>query len=207
MVDWQKRALALSGLLQACHLVSSLARTGIVSQDAMDQSLRSIFVTNPESISEVYEGTRGVRTGLRLASDFLRRLNVGEDVDTVRYVLAAIGLERKLSGRPELLRQLGAEISRVDEARMLAQDGSRALDAQVVSSLARVYESTLSTIEPRIRISGKRNFLAMQENVDRIRALLLAAIRSAVLYHQVGGRRWHLLFARRALLDGAQNYL
>ena len=35
---------------------------------------------------------------------------------------------------------------------------------------------------------------------DLIRALLLAGIRSAFLWRQLGGRRWKLLFRRRRLL-------
>lgn len=38
-------------------------------------------------------------------------------------------------------------------------------------------------------------------NADKVRALLLAGIRSAMLWRQLGGRRWQLLFSRRKLLD------
>ena len=64
-VDYQKRVLALAGMVQAVHLIGSIANTGMASQDSVDNSLRSIFVTNPDSISEVYSGTKGVRLGLR----------------------------------------------------------------------------------------------------------------------------------------------
>ncbi len=36
------------------------------------------------------------------------------------------------------------------------------------------------------------------------RALLLAGIRSAFLWRQLGGRRWRLLFQRRRLLQTSQ---
>jgi high frequency lysogenization protein len=45
------------------------------------------------------------------------------------------------------------------------------------------------------------------ENQHRIRALLLAGIRAAWLWRQVGGSRWRVLFGRTALLEAAREYL
>ena len=39
---------------------------------------------------------------------------------------------------------------------------------------------------------------------DKIRACLLAGIRSAVLWRQVGGSKWQLLFHRKKLVQAAQ---
>jgi len=33
--------------------------------------------------------------------------------------------------------------------------------------------------------------------VDKVRAALLASVRSAVLWHQLGGRQWQLLISRK----------
>lgn len=205
-VAYQKRVLALAGIFQAVHLVASVARTGMLSQDTMDASLRSIFVTNPDSIAEVWNGTSGVRTGLRLASEIIVRFNISEHADVLRYMLAVIGLERKLAARPEMLRELGARIAAIDERRMQQGDGSRELDEAVVAELADVYEQTLSQIEPRIKIAGQRSYLANTTNINRIRALLLAAVRAAVLYSQVGGRRWQLLLARKPMSEALKSY-
>jgi len=43
-------------------------------------------------------------------------------------------------------------------------------------------------------------YLQQSTNAARIRALLLAGIRSARLWRQLGGHRWQLLFSRRKLL-------
>jgi len=203
-VAYQKRVIALAGLLQSVHLVSSIARTGLVSQDPMEHSLRSIFVLNPDSISEVFSGTEGVRTGLKLLAEVLGRFDFGAHGDLLRYSLAVIKLERTLATMPGLSREIGARIASIDERRMLRQDGSRGLDEATISALAELYEQTLSRIEPRIRVSGKPNYLQNAHNVDRIRALLLSAVRSAVLWHQVGGRRWQLLLARGQLRHALQ---
>ncbi|MFB0933325.1 MAG: DUF489 family protein, partial [Pseudomonadales bacterium] len=40
-----------------------------------------------------------------------------------------------------------------------------------------------------------------------IRALLLSGVRSAVLWHQLGGRRWQLLLQREGLKKSIKNLL
>ena len=54
--------------------------------------------------------------------------------------------------------------------------------------------------------SMQRRLVAIIESshdaiVSEIRAILLAAVRSAVLWRQLGGSYWDLLFARRAMAD------
>jgi high frequency lysogenization protein len=44
--------------------------------------------------------------------------------------------------------------------------------------------------------------LQMEHVADRIRALLLAGVRLAWLWQQLGGRRWHLILRRRTVLVG-----
>ena len=84
---------------------------------------------------------------------------------------------------------------------MLDEGHSTMIDEDVVAELAALYEATLGSFEPRIRVIGKQLHLQNPSNIHRIRALLLAGIRSAVLWHQLGGRRWHLIAGRRALLQ------
>lgn len=43
--------------------------------------------------------------------------------------------------------------------------------------------------------------------VAEIRALLLAAVRSAVLWRQLGGSYWDFLFSRRAMLEAISRRL
>ncbi len=218
-----ERVMALSGLVQAAFLVSNIARSGMVSQTSLESSLNSIFVTNPANTLDVYEGTAGIATGIRVAGELFEKFNIESHVDVVRYVLALIQLERKVSRYPEKLRAIGAGISLIDEKRNLnqqidtqshdqgdAQDNDqrniqvhaqnrRRIDQSLVSELAALYETELGVFDPRINILGKENHLKNDNNISRIRALLLSGIRSAVLWHQLGGRRWQLLLTRRSV--------
>jgi high frequency lysogenization protein len=59
----------------------------------------------------------------------------------------------------------------------------------------------------RIQVSGSPQILQRDENAEKVRALLLAGIRSAVLWRQSGGRRWQLIFNRRKVIHHARDLL
>ncbi len=170
----------------------------MVSQDSLAGCLESIFVTNPDETLDIYKSGNGVRTGLRLVTEILGELKISEHGETVRYVMGVLSLEQRLRRTPKLMRSLGAGISAIQEHRHLNE--LAVTDEDIISRLSRLYEETAGTIEPRIRIQGQQKHLANTMNTSRIRALLLAAIRSAVLWHQLDGRRSQWLLGRKKLL-------
>ena len=62
----------------------------------------------------------------------------------------------------------------------------------------KLYQDTISTLGPKIMVSGEQPHLSNERNANKVRALLLAGIRSAVLWKQCGGSRWQFLFGRNA---------
>ncbi len=196
---YAERIIALAGLVQAAHLISTVARSGLVSQSSMEASVASIFVTNPAVTADVYQGVGGISLGLKVTRDLLTRFNLGTHADVLRYVLGLIALERKLAEQPKQLRELGAELSAIRQRWTLDDDSTPTLNDTVIADLARLYELTPGSIHPRIKIYGRQNHLQNPVNVNRIRALLLAGLRAAVLWHQLGGRRWQFLFARTSM--------
>jgi len=195
----KERAMALSGLIQASHLVSTIARSGLVSQNSLEASINSIFITNPEHTSDVYGNASGIAVGSKIASDLILRFDLATHGDVIRYTLALLQLERKLAGIPECLREIGARVAVVEENRMLDANQTPIINSDVITGLAHAYEATLGQLEPRIRVLGKQQHLQNPDSINRIRALLLSGLRSAVLWHQLGGRRWHLIFARKPI--------
>jgi high frequency lysogenization protein len=78
------------------------------------------------------------------------------------------------------------------------------LDEQMISNLASVYLDVISPIGPRIQVAGTPEVLQQTANQQKVRALLLSGIRCAVLWRQVGGRRLHLVFGRKKMVDQAK---
>jgi len=206
-IAWEKRTLALAGLIQTVHQISNIARSGLLARDSMEASLASVFVQNPASVADVYQGTRSIRTGLGLLGDMLSGFNLAAHGDLLRYMFAVINLERSLVADPAMLRTLGARLANIDEQRMLRQRDQPGIDDITIEQLAELYQETLSGIEPRIKISGSRQQLEIRANINRVRALLLAAVRSAVLWRQVGGRKWHFLISRGNMKEALDHLL
>ena len=48
-------------------------------------------------------------------------------------------------------------------------------------------------------ITGDQDYLARTETANKIRACLLAGIRSAILWRQCGGTRWKFIFYRKKI--------
>ncbi|MCF5929353.1 DUF489 family protein, partial [Xanthomonas perforans] len=56
-------------------------------------------------------------------------------------------------------------------------------------------------------VQGNPHCLGHAGVVAEIRALLLAAVRSAVLWRQMGGSLWDFLFAKRAMIEAVDRAL
>jgi len=76
-------------------------------------------------------------------------------------------------------------------------NGDTGINASVISKLAELYTETVSTLQPRIMVKGEPVWLQQDAIVEKIRSLLLAGLRAAVLWNQVGGGRLQFLFRRK----------
>ena len=200
----EERVLALAGLYQACALVQQLANQGRCDESAMDASIASVFRIDAPSVVGVYGNIASVRLGLRSLVSQLDENS--EDMAVTRMAMTVMRLERSLSGRPELLDQLQQGIRAAQRQVEHFGQGS----SQVTARLAELYAAILSTLRPRVMVNGNPQHLQQPAIVEKVRSNLLAAVRSAVLWRQLGGRQWQLLLFRkqcsmlaRGLLTGA----
>lgn len=197
------RTLALAGVFQAASLVKQLARTGRLDQAAFLASIQTIFKVDVENAAEVYEAPEHLSVGLKELIRLFTNNKLPKDPEIARYVFSLLYLEKKLSKNVKMLHQLRIGIER---ASMQATLFSPTHD-NVMANLASLYTDTLSTFNFRIHVAGNPLYLNQTHNVNKVRALLLAGVRSAVLWQQLGGRQWQLLIARTNILDSAHQWL
>ncbi|WP_372964628.1 high frequency lysogenization protein HflD [Marinobacter sp.] len=198
------QTLALGGLFQAAALVQQVAHKGTCSEESMETCLRSLFATDPASTLDVYGGEiSDIREGLEALSTSLAQQSRSQDVEILRYVLNLIQLESKLKNSPDMLDVIG---NRIEQARHTASHFGYS-HSNLISNLASIYGDTISTFRLRIQVSGNPRVLQQDENASKVRALLLAGIRSAVLWRQCGGRRWQLIFSRKKVINHARELL
>ena len=194
--------IGLAGIFQAAHLVQRLARTGLADQQPLEASLYSLFQTHPESTAAVFNGARGIISGLRQLVSFMEG-EQGRDLELARYVISLMALEAKVKRHPETLSAIAEQLENI---RPLLGEHAL-LDDAVTEPLAAIYTQAISPIPPRIMVKGEPRILQDPRIVQRIRATLLAGIRSAILWRQMGGTRWKLLWHRHAILEQARELL
>ncbi|EXJ44248.1 hypothetical protein D047_3329 [Vibrio parahaemolyticus VPTS-2010_2] len=120
--------------------------------------------------------------------------------EITRYIISLMALERKLTARTDAMSQLG---DRIQMAKRQTEH-FELLEDQMISNLASIYLDVVSPIGPRIQVTGTPSVLQQTANQHKVRALLLSGIRSAVLWRQVGGKRRHLIFGRKKMVEQAQ---
>jgi high frequency lysogenization protein len=198
----EDRAIALAGLVQACHLVQQVAHKGLADADALNANINSLFQIDTETVLDAFGELPQIAPGLRLA---YRQLSGAEprDNELTRYLLSLIQLERKLSRHPKHLQSISQGIKATAER--LAH--FPLTHSNILAALADIYTENLSSLQPRIMVSGEPVYLQNPDNANRIRALLLSGIRAAMLWRQIGGRRRQLLFSRNLVADALKRLI
>jgi len=196
-----QRAMALAGLLQALQEVRHLAENGRVDQAHLQTAIDSVLRIDADSVAEIYGGVAPVADGLRtLVGYFDNRLG---DPQLPKLALAVLQLERIFSRDPDAMEEVRSAIARL--AGQAHNDGATHPD--ILARLGDIYAATLSPMKPKVMVQGNPHYLAQPQVVGEIRALLLAAIRSAVLWRQLGGAQWDFLFKRGEMKRAAMALL
>lgn len=195
----EDRAVALAGVFQAGALVADVAHGRSLDEQACRSSIESLFVESPDSVPEVFGGLGGVRLGLLLMRDALGNDRERSHAEVLRYALNIVHVERRFASQPALQNVLETRMKRVKEQLQHFDIGH----ATITSALASAYQDTLSKLPQRIQVVGNAQALQEERNAERIRSLLLAGVRAALLWYQVGGRRWRLVFSRRTVQAAA----
>jgi len=203
MSDFRDKTLALAGVFQATALVKNIAANGAVDKHDFEICIRSIFETDPESVEAVYGQVEYLRTGLTTLIEQLGEKSTQRDIDIARYVISLLHLQRKLSKNKPML---DAVADGIERARRQIEH-FHITHENVIANLADIYSTTISQIPPKIMVSGESLFLSNTEQANKIRALLLAGMRSAVLWAQLGGNRWQILLRRRGFSQEAERIL
>lgn len=197
-----ERALALAGVMQGLKLAQSFAQTGTADGDTLQASLATLFRIDADSTEAVYGDAQLMVPGLHA---LIAQLQGGQarDANCSRMAVTLLHVERKLVGRADLLKLLRDGVSDIERQREHFGIGH----PTVVQRLGDLYAQTVSKLSPRVLVQGNPVQLAQPMVVAQIRAALLAAMRSAVLWRQLGGSYWDLLLRRRAILHAARGWL
>jgi len=197
------QTLALAGIAQAAALVEQLASTGNADTLAMQASIASLLKIDSESVLDVYGGSvNGLKLGLKQLDMQMTGYKIA-NAQQARYSASIVFLEHQLETRKDLLKTINTGIVRAQAQ----TEHFDLLHENVLANLGDIYQNTISTLQPRIMVNGDQAYLSRPEIANKIRACLLAGIRSALLWKQCGGTRWKFLFYRKKIQAELQTLL
>ena len=193
MMTIENQTLALAGIFQAAALIEQLATRGELNQAAFDCSFDSIFAFEAPTAMDVFGNLSGLTRGLKVLTLYLSNENQDPGKNIAYYVLSMLKLASRLKSDQQLATVVQSKLQKV-ESQSRDFELSR---HSIVNQIDGVYQSTISTIKPRVMVQGEQVYLRNPDTAGKIRTLLLAGIRAAVLWQQLGGSKWKLVFSRK----------
>ncbi|MBX2848090.1 MAG: lysogenization regulator HflD [Acidiferrobacterales bacterium] len=193
MTPIEERTIALAGIFQACKQVQTLARHGRVDEPVFDACLKSILVLDAVNTPAVYSGLSGVSLGLKMLSNGIMSSAKMEDVELFRYVMSILHLQSQLYADKKAFSVFTRDVERL----------SAMSDSDLVEGCSDLYRRYISNLRPQIIVQGEQNFLQRDEVPGKVRCMLFAAFRSAVLWRQIGGSKFKIFWERTRMRNAA----
>jgi len=199
----RERTMALAGVFQATELVRQAANHGTWSGYAASSCLGSLFKLEAESTEDIFGGVSKMRLGTETMLAVLQGDN--RYAETLAYAVGLLQIEKKFRRADKIQQEVGRQLETISRIGPdLEQHEREDLQAHDISVL---YSNTISKLSPRIVVNGRPQYLKNERTVDWVRTLLLAGLRSAILWNQLGGGRFELMFGRKNLIREAESLL
>ncbi|WP_313398378.1 high frequency lysogenization protein HflD [Stenotrophomonas sp.] len=200
--SFDDRVLALAGIAQALQQVRRIAETGHSEAAVVRTAMDSVMRIDAPSPAAVYGSAAALEPGLRLLRDYFS--NQGKDELLPRLALSVMQLERRFVREDATVNKVYNGIRRANDR---VQELGESNHPDILSAMGALYADTISQLKPRIMVQGNPHYLGQAMVVAEIRALLLAAVRSAVLWRQLGGSYWDFLFSRKTMVEAINRRL
>lgn len=199
----EDQVMALAGIFQSANLIEQLARNGEINQAAFDCCIDSLFTFESNSVLDIYGDIAGLNRGLQALVEYLDGRNVQTGKSAAYYIMAMMKLSNNLIEQEALSNQLQEDLRNIQRHSTDFEMSQKS----VLNNIDGLYQKSISHLQPRIIVRGDQTILSNSNNAAKVRALIFAGIRSAVLWHQLGGSKWKLIFLRRKYVECAKKLL
>jgi high frequency lysogenization protein len=193
--ELKNEVISLGAIYQASSEIKKIAWEGKINNKFIEPLIYSVYQTTSNEIEDIYINLKRLNTGL----DFLRKQFVGDvfsrDAEVDRYFEAINVLVKNMNKNNEVFSNLREELSNHKEN---VTEDNLYEHAEFLSNL---YLKTISKINPRIIVNGDNIYLTDNRNASMIRALLLSAIRSFILWQQSGGTKFRIFLFKKKMAE------
>jgi high frequency lysogenization protein len=199
----ENQTIALAGVFQAASLVDQISTVGKINQPAFDCSFDSLFAFEAPTTIEVYGDLASIQSGLKTLEMYLSGEGDKPTKAMTYYILTLLKIAKKLKKNDNMSSKILERLQAIDIQSKTYEFGR----SNVTSKVAELYQETISTVSPRVIVKGEQSYLSNTDTASKIRTLLLAGIRSAILWNQIGGSQWRLLFTRAGYVRSAKKLI
>lgn len=212
--DIFSETIALAAIFQSAAQIQRVARKGEVDEAAIAPLMRAIVVTNPNTIEDIYE-PKNLIPGLTqiMTSISPNDHDSPSNAELVKMAFSIVGLESNLDRQSTVSRDLSNEVDRLRDNVLLLHtdyldaDNRILLDYDIIKMYSNVYSTLISPNFPKLIVYGEEEYLRRTEFQEMIRALILSGIRASILWRQVGGKRYSLMFKYKDIMGCANKLI
>ena len=193
------RIIALAALLQAIEQVQLMANQGQAQTDPLSVCINSLFVFDATDCEQIFGNRHQLKPGLKRLYNQLQG-DSSRDNAITRIALNVLHLERQFAKNPRIMQAVHEQLVQIKTESV--ELGVTHPD--VLAKLGKLYADSVSPLGPKIMVQGNPVYLAQSQVVAEVRAALLAALRAAVLWRQMGGRYWDFFLSRGKMSQAAR---
>ena len=203
--NWEHQNIALCAVAQCAALVHELAIGKEIRQSQLASAINPLLILNPESVEQVYPNLESLTLGFSTLQSILGSNRVKQNSQIRRYITEILILRKSLSKNMIMQSVVRAGLSNLEPIRPSLIDCMQTNQQEIneqnytFEEISSLYRKTLSTLKHRIKVAGKVQFLKNEIVSNKIRGLLFAGVRSAVLWHQLNGRYWRLFIYNKRI--------
>jgi high frequency lysogenization protein len=199
LYNQRAQTIALTAVCQSAILIQDVARGKILDADILKNVLGGIMTTSPNSVLDVYPSLTDLSEGSKVMIIQLAGKAGKKDVLITRYIAQILSISKTLLKKPKALAKLKQELDNI-ERRL---EHFELDDMSIIENFADAYSKVISPLKQKIQVVGNPDILRQPNAQHKVRAILLAGVRAAVLWRQMGGKRRQFLFNRKKLLTDA----
>ena len=203
--NWEHQNIALCAVAQCAALVHELAIGKEIRQSQLASAINPLLILNPESVEQVYPNLENLSLGFSTIQSILGSKRTKQNSEIRRYITEILILRKSLSKNMIMQSVVRAGLSNLEPIRPSLIDCMQTNQQEIneqnytFEEISSLYRKTLSTLKHRIKVAGKVQFLKNEIVSNKIRGLLFAGVRSAVLWHQLDGRYWRLFIYNKRI--------
>ena len=203
--NWEHQNIAFCAVAQCAALVHELAIGKEIRQSQLASAINPLLILNPESVEQVYPNLESLTLGFSTLQSILGSNRLKQNSQIRRYITEILILRKSLSKNMIMQSVVRAGLSNLEPIRPSLVDCMQTNQQEIneqnytFEEISSLYRKTLSTLKHRIKVAGKVQFLKNEIVSNKIRGLLFAGVRSAVLWHQLDGRYWRLFIYNKRI--------